>query len=112
MKKLLIALLFVPTMSQAAFRSGNELLSDMNATDSFSRGLALGYIMAATDMARTIWFCPPNDGGGITAGQIHDMVKNYLTNNPAIRNRSADSLMIEILGAWYPCRNRGSGTRS
>ena len=110
MKKLLIALLFVPAMSQAAFRSGNELLSDMNSDSAFSRGLALGYIMASADMARHVWFCPPSDGGGITAGQIHDMVRNYLTNNPAIRNRAADVLLIEILGAWYPCKNRG-GTR-
>ena len=111
MKKLLAALLFMPLMSHAAFRSGNELLSDMNATDSFSRGLALGYIMSAADMARSVWFCPPSDGGGLTAGQIHDVVRNYLTNNPVIRNRAADSILIEVFSSWYPCRNRG-GTRS
>lgn len=105
MKKLLIALLMIPATSQAAFKTGNELLADMNSKDFFSQGLALGYVMSAADMARSVWFCPPNNGGGITAGQIHDMVKNYLINNPAIRNRSADGIMIEILSKWYPCGN-------
>lgn len=105
MKKLLIALLIVPAVSHAAFRTGNDLLSEMNASDSFSRGLALGYVMASADMARGVWFCPPVDGGGITAGQIQDMVKSYLIANPSIRNRSADGIMIEVLKSWYPCRN-------
>ena len=105
MKKFIVALLMIPAMAHAAFRTGNDLLSEMNSTEFFSRGLALGYIMASADMARSVWFCPPNNGGGITAGQIHDMVRNYLTNNPAIRNRPADSIMIEVLSAWYPCKN-------
>ena len=109
MKKLLIVLLFAPVMSHAAFKTGNELLSDMDSPEMFNRGVAIGYIMGAADMARGVWFCPPKDGGGITAGQIRDVVRNYLTNNPAIRNRDSDSLIIEILGAWYPCRNNGRG---
>lgn len=109
MKKLLAALLMVPAMAHAAFKTGNNLLSDMNSADSFEKALAIGYIMGAADMARGAWFCPPTDGGGITAGQIHDMVKNYLTNNPAIRNRPADGIMIDILKAWYPCQSRTLG---
>lgn len=109
MKKLVAALLMVPMMANAAFKTGNELLADINAPDLFSRGLALGYIMSAADMARGVWFCPPTDGGGITAGQIQDMVKNYLTNQPTIRNKSADAILITLFAAWYPCqRDRGA----
>lgn len=106
MKKLLIALLFVPAMSHAAFRTGNTLLDDLNSTSEFNRGLALGYVMAAADMARGVWFCPPTDGGNITAGQVNDMVRNYLTNNPIIRNKAADIILIDLFSSWYPCQNR------
>lgn len=109
MKKLLAVLLFVPVVAHAAFRTGNTLLSDMNSTNSFERALAIGYIMGAADMARGAVFCPPADGGGITAGQVQDVVRNYLTNNPAIRNKDADTIMIEIFKVWYPCQNRPSG---
>ena len=95
-------------MAHAAFKTGNELLADINAPDLFTRGVALGYIMSAVDMARGVWFCPPADGGGITAGQVQDTIKAYLTNNPAIRNRAADSIFIDLFSAWYPCQ-RGNG---
>lgn len=111
MKKLIAILLFSPLMAHAAFKTGNELYSDMTATDAFSRGLALGYVMAVADAARSVWFCPPADGGGITAGQIFDMTKNYLAANPQVRNYPADVLMITLLRQNWPCATSKGGTR-
>lgn len=103
MKKILAMLLMMPVVAQAAFKTGNELWADMNASDYFSKGLAIGYVMAVADTARNVWFCPPATGGGITAGQLHDMVKNFLAASPETRNLSADILVIAVLKQSWPC---------
>lgn len=36
--------------THAEFKDGNNLLDDMNASDYFSRGVALGYVMGVSEM--------------------------------------------------------------
>jgi hypothetical protein len=104
MKKLLVALLMVPAMAHAAFYTGNELLTKLNG-DSMDRLHALGYIQGAADAYSGIIFCPP---GTVTGGQLMDMIKNYLTNTPAVRHRAADVIIMEALQPVWPCKNRNS----
>lgn len=95
--------------AHAEFKDGNNLLDDMNASDYFSRGVALGYVMGVSDMGQGVVHCaPPN----ATAGQVQDMVKNYLTNTPAERHRSADAIVNKVLKSVWPCaaRSRGNPT--
>lgn len=105
MKKLLVALLMIPALAQAAFLSGNELLTKING-DTYDRLHAIGYIQGAVDAYSGIMFCPP---ANVTAGQITDMIKNYLNNTPAIRHRAADVIVADALQPVWPCKNKNSG---
>lgn len=108
MKKLIASLLFVPIMAHAEFFSGNDLLEKLQSADVLSRVQALGYIQGVADAAQNALSCVPN---GVTAGQLNDMVKNYLQNVPANRNKSADSIIVYILRQTWPCANRQSNGR-
>ena len=108
--KLLGALsLCVCLNAHAEFKDGNDLLSDINAQDSFSRGVALGYITGVSDMGMGVVHCPPPN---VRAGQLLDMVKNYLTNTPAERHQTADVLVNKVMKMVWPCpaKSRGNPT--
>jgi hypothetical protein len=43
---------------------------------------------------------------------MRDMVRNYLTNNPAVRHLPADLLVLHVLKGTWPCANnqrKGNG---
>jgi len=103
MKKLLVALLFVPIMARAEFFSGNDLLRLLNGNTS-DQIQSLGYIQGVFDVYVRATICPP---ANITAGQLQDMIKNYLTNSPATRHKTAESLINEALKGVWPCSSRG-----
>jgi hypothetical protein len=105
MKKLLIALLFAPTMAHAEFVTGNDLLSRMKA-DVMDQMYALGYVIGVADSVEVISVCPP---ANIKAGQVYDIVKNFLEANPAIRHHSADIIIRSKLEALWPCKQQGKG---
>jgi hypothetical protein len=104
MKKAIAALLFIPAMAQAEFFTGNQLLSRLNG-DSLDRVQAIGYIQGVSDAYVRIVFCPPDN---VTAGQLSDMIRNYLTNSPASRHRTADALIAEAFAQVWPCAKRGN----
>ncbi len=110
MKKLLVMLIMVPAMAHAEFFNGNQLLAKMNSTEISDRIQAIGYIQGVFDTGQHIKHCAP-DGAGITAGQIQDIVRAYLEKNPAIRNFSADLLIIDAIKKIWPCatQNKGRG---
>lgn len=100
----LAALLICISMSaHAEFKDGNKLLQNMNASEYFSQGVAFGYITGVADMGQGIVHCMP---ANVTVGQIHDMVKNYLTNTPAERHHTADIIVNKVLKATWPCPRR------
>jgi hypothetical protein len=103
MKKLLILLAFCGS-AHAEFRDGNKLLSDLQG-DIYDRMHALGYIVGVADMGRGFVNCMPENA---TAGQINDMVKNYLINTPADRHMTGDVIVNKVLKAVWPCAKRGT----
>lgn len=106
MKKLLVILALVPTMAHAGFLTGNELYSRMNSTDTSERIYALGYLVGVYDASEAVDHC---SSGGVTAGQIRDVVKQYMDNNPSIRHFMADILVRVALGKAWPCAKKGKG---
>lgn len=106
MKHLALTLLATASIgvAHAEFADGNKLLSDMTG-DAMDRMHALGYITGVFDAGRSIVHCPPNN---VTAGQISDMVKNYLSNVPADRHLTGDTIVFKVLKATWPCAKRGS----
>lgn len=108
MKKLAVALigLTLCASARAEFFSGNDLLSKMNSDSYIEKSQALGYVQGVFDLGQRIFHCAPN-GPGITARQIHDMVKSYIELVPETRHHAADSLVITVLAKAWPCPNRG-----
>jgi hypothetical protein len=103
MKKIIATLLFVPAMAQAEFMSGNTLLRDMKG-DAMEQMMALGYVLGAADSAINVTVCTPP---GIKAGQVYDMIKNFLESAPDIRHYSADIIIKTRLEAVWPCKDQG-----
>lgn len=109
MRKTLAALLMVPSMAMAEFESGNTLLTQLQSKEMLERLHAVGYIKGVVDVYLNVTICPPNNGSGVTAGQMSDMIKNYLENTPAIRHRTAESIINDAFKKVWPCPQRRSG---
>ena len=109
MKKLFAGLLMVPCMASAEFVSGNTLLDYMTKNDNtyVDRSVSLGYVMGVFDVGVHINHCPPSN---VTTGQVSDIVKQYLQQNPSQRHKTADVLVMDVLKKTWPCSSRG-GTR-
>ena len=107
MKTRFLALILAAALpAHAQFRTGNQLLTEIQEPASYRSGLAMGYIMGVTDAGNGVNFCPPSNA---TAGQISDMVRNRLFDTPAIRHLPADIIIYSILEPVWPCANKRSG---
>lgn len=106
MKRLILIAALACTSAQAEFMDGNKLLADMqgNNTDQI---YAIGYVVGVADAIRGVVYCPPSN---VTAGQITDMVKNYMINTPAIRHNTGDRIVSHVLKTLWPCASRQPGT--
>jgi hypothetical protein len=98
---LLAALL--ATSAHADFKSGNELLDHVNADNYYNKGSALGYMTGVVDAYAGIYFCPPVT---ITGGQVQDIVRNYLTQNPSTRHEGASILVYRAIVEFFPCKKK------
>ena len=108
MKRLLFIALLAAAPAHAAFWDGNELLQRLNSDDAVRRAVALGYVMGVHDAFENVNHCPPANA---SAGQLRDIVRNYLTNVPAERHHIADQLVMRALEIAFPCSNRPRGGR-
>ena len=103
MKKILLSLLLCSSMAHAEFKDGNKLHSDLNG-DIYDKMHAMGYIVGVYDVGRGVLHCGPSN---VTAGQINDMIKNYLENIPADRHLTGDTIVNKVLKAVWPCAKKG-----
>lgn len=106
MKALILCLSLLSVSAHAEFWDGNTLLSRMGGTMG-EQNAAIGYVMGVADAHHNTGQCAPE---GVTAGQMRDMVRNYLTSNPAVRHLSADLLVLHVLKSTWPCARSGRGT--
>lgn len=105
MKRLLILAALCAGTAHAEFKSGNTLLMQIKG-DTTDYIHAIGYVTGVYDTLQGVTHCPP---ANITAGQVTDMVKNYLEANPETRHNSADRLIGIVLRSAWPCANRNGG---
>jgi hypothetical protein len=105
MKKLLTILLIVPALARAEFITGNDLLRELQSSETVKRVFALGYIAGVADSHHSVTYCPP---GGINLNQLRDMTEQYLVANASIRNLSGDVLIGDMLSRRWPCNSQPS----
>lgn len=106
MTRALLLLLFAGA-AHAEFWDGNKLLSRIESSNFYEQGLAMGYVIGIADMGYGVIHCAPSN---VTAGQLNDMVKNYLNNVPAQRHRSGDVIVNHVLKSTWPCADRPGRT--
>ena len=98
------ALLIFPenARSQSVFDTGNDLLSmcDDKLGGSHCLGTAVGY----ADML--FWMKLICSTGTITKGQVIDIIKKYIRDNPAERHKAAAGLAYAALTKAFPCKAR------
>lgn len=94
------ALLAASTTASAQFMSGNDLLTRLTSDTATQRMHGLGYIVGVSDSLNSYAFCIPR---GVNAGQLFDMMRNYLNNTPAERHLPADVVISTALGIAFPC---------
>jgi len=105
MKKAIILMLALAGSAHAEFMDGNKLLSNMKDSSYFNQGHAMGYVVGIADMGLGVIHCAPSN---MTAGQLNDMIKNYLENTPADRHLTGDTIVNKVLKAMWPCAKRGN----
>ena len=106
MKPALLTLALLCGSAHAEFYTGNELLQRLTSESLAERSAAIGYIMGVADTGHGVNYCPPEH---VTSGQLRDMVRNYLTNTPAVRHLAADSLVTHVIKSQWPCAARSPG---
>jgi Rap1a immunity proteins len=88
------------------FMNGNSLLAYCQG-DAPDRSECLGYIEGVADdweTVRHVRGLSPCTGPDVTAGQVKDVVVNWLIANPAHRHETAAGLVVfAITNAWH-CR--------
>ena len=108
MKKLLIALLLVTSNAKAQFLTGNELYARLTSRDTPEKIFAAGYVSGVFDTGHGTFHCAT--GSNVTIGQVSDIAKNYLEQNPEVRNISADLLVTASFARVWPCSLKKKGT--
>ena len=68
--------------------------------------IGIGYIMGVVDAYGNITHCPPDN---VTAGQLRDMVRNFLENTPSIRHLPANEIVGHVVKTAWPCAKKGTG---
>ena len=91
------------TSAHADFKSGNELLAGINSDNYYNKGSSLGYITGVVDAYGEIFLCPPTT---ITGGQVQDIVRSYLTQNPSTRHQGASVLVYSAMVEFFPCKKK------
>lgn len=115
MKKalLVVSILFIVSnvlysQVHSGFYSGNELLAMLEKpitedTQGFAdQMLAKGYIMGVFDAYDGVLFRSPSK---ITVGQVKDIGKKYLKDNPKTRHEPAYALLVRAFREAFPMKD-------
>ena len=105
MKHTLIALALAAPLAHAEFLSGNMLYDRLNGNTS-DQMLAMGYIAGVYDAGQGVLHCGPSN---LTLGQITDMVKITIRDQPQNRHFSADAFVTVTVKNQWPCK-KGNNT--
>jgi hypothetical protein len=103
MKKLILTtcLTLLSLAANAQYINGNKLFSEMNSSSLSDKNFALGYVLGVVDSYDDELFCIPN---GVNAGQLRDIVQQYLARNAKDRHLHGGALVAIALMDVYPCK--------
>lgn len=104
MKKIIFTMLALFTGSaHADFYTGNKLKSLCNSQNYVESSVCIGYTVGITDSFSGYLFCPPAE---VTAGQLVEMVKKYMNENPAKLHEPSSSIVVDAIKKDFPCKKK------
>lgn len=101
---LLIGGIILAGSAQAQIRTGNTLLDDLQSENVVNRMFAVGYISGVADFGNGGNHCIPNRA---TFGQMSEIIRKFVSENPEIRDISADVIVLGVLQKTWPCAKKG-----
>jgi len=90
--------------ANAQYVSGNRLLSDIRGTTQAERSFAMGFVTGVADAYDGELFCITGDAN---VGQLTDISRKFIENQPKHRHRSAAALVMLALVDVFPCKQGG-----
>ncbi len=96
-----LALLIFSCNTNAGYYDGN----DLQGLAGFDSPMLSAYIAGVVDADGGKSICLPS---GPSVRQLTDIVKIFLTKNPQRRHEQGSILVIESLGAEFPCHGKNS----
>ena len=104
-----LALLACSSVAGQTFTDGNRLLEAMSSTSIEEQTWALGYVVGTIDTLNNERTLSPATGcftipENTKAGQLRDVVKLYLEQNPSGGQNMAASLVATAMQKAYPCK--------
>ena len=107
MKKLFLILAFFSVSAFAQSKTdGNQLLSDLKDGFNWRNGFGIGYVQAIAESSDNL--CVPK---GVTNGQLYDIVKIFIDQNPSIRHLHRLYITQHALTTTYPCKQEVSNKK-
>jgi hypothetical protein len=101
---LVVSLLTFSTFSNAEFYSGNDLKQMCAAPSYTDDAICMGYVTGVYDTLLSQGaIC---SSGGVTVGQLQEIVKKYFSQNPERLHFTAQSLVRSSFRAAFPCSRR------
>jgi hypothetical protein len=106
-KTFMLAVAMLATVAHAEFISGNELLRRLESSESYDRGLGMGYVAGVFDATSGLHHCSPSS---VSLGQMRDMTLKALRAMPEMRDRSADLYVVVSAKRMWPCKKKNSNS--
>lgn len=96
----------VPASGGAYFYSGNDLKEYFDSKDDFRNGVAAGFVLGVADTYQGSVTCMPGGESGVRSGQVIDVIKRYLDQNPEVRTQAAHIIVATALQNVWPCQKK------
>lgn len=98
----------VPFNVEAAYLSGNKLKAHLDDSSYYDQAFAMAYIVGATDVLEDEDYKYVCIADGVTQGQLKDVVKKYLDENPESLHQEAYVLVYLALSKVWPCKAKSA----
>jgi len=102
---LLVALLFLPTLSIADYNSGNDIMDLWNDKYREGNSMVRGYFAGVQDAYNGNYFCVPPK---VTMGQAAEIIIKYMKENPDKWHEAGKILIIDAIRNAFSCKNKSN----
>lgn len=90
------------------YYTGNQLMEWNSSNTAFDKGRFMGYVVGIVDAKSRGWestrlSCVPSVPSGVTVGQLQEVVRKYLKQNPQVWHLEADILVSFAMIEAFPC---------